>query len=100
MRVMTREEIKKLAELSRIELTEAEIERFTTELSAILSYVSAVQELAGDDVSTEPVLGDRYNVFRPDTATQKADDYTTDILAEMPATEGRYLKVKKILQVE
>jgi aspartyl-tRNA(Asn)/glutamyl-tRNA(Gln) amidotransferase subunit C len=97
---MTREEIKKLAELSRIELTEAEIEKFTTELSAILSYVSAVQELAGDEVPTEPVLGDRYNVFRQDAITEGTDEYTADLLAEMPATEGRYLKVKKILQAE
>jgi aspartyl-tRNA(Asn)/glutamyl-tRNA(Gln) amidotransferase subunit C len=97
---MTREEICKLAALARIELTEAEIEKFTTELSAIVSYVSAVQDLAASTTDTEPKVGDRYNVLRPDVVTELADEHTEVLLAEMPKTEGRYMVVKKILQTE
>ncbi len=97
---MTREEIVHLAALSRIALTEAEVDHFTKELSAILTYVSAVQAIAGDGVEESPSLGDRYNVFREDRVTTESDEYTAALLAEMPATDGRYLKVKKILSVE
>ena len=97
---MTREEILHLATLSRIALTEDEVVRFTNELSAILSYVGTVQELAGDEAPSEPLLGDRHNIFRQDVVTNEPDAYTEAILNEMPETEGRYLKVKKILQVE
>ncbi len=97
---MTREEIIHLAALARIELSEAEIEKFTKELSAILSYVSTVQTLADGMAESTPRLGDRYNVLRADEVTNEPGSYTEDILAEMPATEGSYLVVKKILETE
>lgn len=97
---MTREEIIHLAALARIELSEAEIEKFTKELSAILSYVGAVQTLASGATEAAPRLGDRYNVLRADVVTNEPGSYTKDILAEMPATDGPYMVVKKILETE
>ncbi len=101
MRIMTREEILTLAALARIELTEEEIQRFTTELSAILSYVGAIEALAaGKETDSRPRVGDRYNVFRPDEVTEERDEHTATLLAEMPKTEGRFMVVKKILQTD
>ncbi len=97
---MTREEIIHLAALARIELSEAEIEKFTKELSAILSYVGTVQSLSAGAADAAPRLGDRYNVLRTDAVTNEPDEYTKAILAEMPQTEGRYMVVKKILQTD
>lgn len=94
---MTKEEIQHLAKLARIELTNAEIEKFTTEMSAILEYVSAVTDIVGDDALTAPQVGAKYNVFRKDEVTNEADEYTVALLAEMPQTQGRYMVVKKIL---
>lgn len=94
---MTKEEIQHLAKLARIELTNAEIEKFTTEMSAILEYVSAVTDIVGDDALTAPQVGAKYNVFRKDEVTNEADEYTAALLAEMPQTQGRYMVVKKIL---
>lgn len=100
MRVMKREEIEHLATLARIRLTEAEISALETDLTSILSYVSVISEIAADDVDTEPMVGARFNVFREDEVTNKPDEFTEDILKEMPATEGRMMKVKKILQTD
>lgn len=100
---MTREEIIHLADLARIELTEAEVERFTVELSAILSYVGKVQALVAEvegGVVVSPQVGARHNVFRDDLVTNEPGSYTADLLAEMPKTDGSYLVVKKILQAE
>ncbi len=97
---MTKEEIIHLAALARIELSTAEIEKFTKELSAILSYVGTVQSLAEGSLDTAPRLGDRHNVLRTDAVTNEPEEYTGDILAEMPETEGRFMVVKKILQTE
>jgi aspartyl-tRNA(Asn)/glutamyl-tRNA(Gln) amidotransferase subunit C len=93
---MKQEDVKHLAALARIELSPAEVDSFTTEMSAILEYVSAVQDMAGD-TDTEPKVGARYNVFRPDVVTNVPGEYTDDLLAEMPKTEGRFMVVKKIL---
>jgi aspartyl-tRNA(Asn)/glutamyl-tRNA(Gln) amidotransferase subunit C len=47
---ITREEVLHVAKLARLELTDAEVERLTSELSAILEAVSKVSELDLSDV--------------------------------------------------
>lgn len=98
--LMKREDIEHLALLARIKLTEEEKESMGEELSSIVSYVSTVSDIVSDDTSATPEVGPRYNVFRKDEITNQADEYTEDILAEMPATDGRFLQVKKILKTE
>lgn len=98
---MNKEDVKHLSKLSRIELSEVEVENFTKEIADILSYVSIVQDIAGNNNSdTSLKVGARYNIFRADTVTNELDSYTENILAEMPYREGRYMKVKKILSTD
>ncbi|MEY2665688.1 MAG: Glutamyl-tRNA(Gln) amidotransferase subunit [Candidatus Parcubacteria bacterium] len=92
---MKREEIAHLASLARIRVTDAELEKLEAELSSIVSYVSVISDIAGED--TEPRLGARYNVFRADEVTNESGEYTDALIAEMPEKDGRYMKVKKIL---
>jgi len=94
---MLKEDVAHLARLARIELSETELEKLPEELSSIVSYVSVISDIVGDEADTEPQLGARHNVFRADEVTNEADEYTADLMAEMPATEGRFMKVKKIL---
>ncbi len=93
---MKQEDVKNLAALARIELSPEETESFTSEMSSILEYVSAVKDMAGEG-ALEPKVGARYNVFRSDEVTNEPGKYTEDLLAEMPKTEGGYMVVKKIL---
>jgi aspartyl-tRNA(Asn)/glutamyl-tRNA(Gln) amidotransferase subunit C len=97
---MKKEEIEHLARLARIKLTETELENLETDLSSIVTYVSEVSELVADKADAEPSVGAVHNVFRTDEVTNQADEYTDDIMREMPATDGRFLEVKKILQTE
>lgn len=95
---MKKEDITHLAKLARIELTETEIQNLESELSSIVSYVSAVSDIAADD--TAVAVGDRFNIFRSDVVTNEPNQYTDALLAEMPKTSGRFLVVKKILNLE
>jgi aspartyl-tRNA(Asn)/glutamyl-tRNA(Gln) amidotransferase subunit C len=97
---MTIDEVKHLATLARIELSEEEAAAFTKEMSAILEYVSTVQDIAGEGLSTEPTVGLHHNIFRKDEVTNAPGEYTEALLKEMPATEGRFMVVKKILQTD
>lgn len=97
---MNKEEVVHLAKLARIELGQNEIDAFTTEMSAILAYVSEVKDIAGEVNDGEPKPGARYNVFRKDEVTNEADKYTKELLTEMPKTEGRFMVVKKILNTD
>ena len=47
------EEVREIALLARLELSEQEIERMTTDLDAILGYVDALKEL--DTTAVEPM---------------------------------------------
>ncbi|MEN9920635.1 MAG: hypothetical protein RL538_528 [Candidatus Parcubacteria bacterium] len=95
---MKREDIAHLASLSRIAVTEPELEKLETELSSIMSYVSAISDIAGEQA--DPQVGARYNVFRKDGVTNGEDEYTADMIAQMPHSSGRFLKVKKILSID
>ncbi len=94
---MKREDIEHLATLARIKLTEAESEVLKDELSSIVSYVSTLTAIAGDEAESAPLPGARYNIFKSDEVTNQPDEYTEALLEEMPETDGRYLVVKKII---
>lgn len=93
---MKREDIIALADLARIELSDAEIERFSKEFDDILEYVSEIKGLAG--TSVELAVGKLFNVFREDVDPLPAGAYTEALLEAAPVRDGRYLKVKKVLK--
>lgn len=93
---LTRDDVLKMANLARLELTESEIEGYTDELSTILQYVEMLHDI---DVSglkpTNQVTG-LVNVTRPDVIK----DYgyaTKDLLELLPATENGHIKVKRMI---
>ncbi len=94
---MKREDVVHLATLARIELSESELANLPAELSSIVTYVAVIADIAADSNSAMPEVGPIHNVFRKDEVTNEAGEYTKALLAEMPHTEGQYLKVKKIL---
>lgn len=94
---MEREEIEKLAELSRLRLTEEELTQYQTELSSILDYVSHIQEVSDDVPALTPEDVSVANIFREDEATHEPGQYTDQLLASAPDTKDGYVKVKKIL---
>ncbi len=93
--MITEEEVRKLAELARLELTESEIKEFQKDFGTILEYVSQVQEVATDEVN--PEVSVPHNVMREDKDPYKSGEYTRKIVEQFPDKEGDYLKVKKII---
>lgn len=91
---ITKEEVKNLADLARIEMTEEESQKMTEEVGSILGYVSVVQQFAGGLERDVPILR---NVMREDEVTNKNGEYTDDLLGNSPKRDGDYLVVKKIL---
>jgi len=96
---ITRTDVEKIAELARLELTEAEADSFTNQLSAILGYIDQLNELDTADVSpmshcataeddTGPALRD--DVVRPSLGQQAAT-------ANAPDAEAGYFKVPKVI---
>lgn len=86
-------DIEKLAELSRLTLTEEEKKQYLQDFSSILKYVSEISEVKSGEVQESPTLT---NVMRDDVVEHAAGTYTVALLAAAPATENGYYKVKQV----
>jgi len=89
------QQVRSVARLARLELSESEIEQFAGQLSAILEYFEKLNEL--DTSQVEPLAHclPIHNVFRDDTP--QASLSTEEALANAPQRTGDYFKVPKIL---
>ena len=99
--VMTLSDIKKLADLARIEMTDSEMKGLARDFDSILSYIKQIQEVS--KLGKNALLHenpDNYllrNVMREDVATNEAGLFKDSILANAPDTKDGYLRVKQIL---
>lgn len=91
------DDVKKLATLSRLALTEEEVGKLQTEISAILAYIDTIQKVELPSQTSGSVYLDIENVMREDVPSHEAGEYTNALLAQAPRSEKGYLKVKKIL---
>jgi len=92
---ITKEEIKKIAELARLKLSKEEIEKYTKQLSAILEYMDKLNKLKLDDLIDKSTLDNFYNVTSEDIVIKKSNKI--DLLRNTPDKKDGYIKVKSIL---
>lgn len=92
----TTEEVKKLAELARVQVGNSELEKFTREFDAILAYVGQLEKL---DLSSGKGRGKPplYNVMREDGQPHAPGMNTEKLAEQFPAREGNALSVKQII---
>lgn len=95
---ISKDDIKKLSDLARIEVSEEEAEKLRGDIEEILGYVGQVSQVASSADSKEGIeLGAVINVLREDENPTESGTYTEDIVAQFLDSENGYLKVKKIL---
>ena len=93
---VTRETIEHVANLARLNLTEQEKDKLTTEMADILSWVDKLNELDTTGVEPKAHVIPIHNVFREDIVE---DSYDRDsILANAPVKENGCFKVPKIVE--
>ena len=88
-------QVRKVAKLSRLELSSEEVEEFAGQLSAILDYMEKMNEL--DTANVEPLAQclPITNVLRQDEVKESLG--TDKTLANAPQRDGEFFKVPKIL---
>jgi aspartyl-tRNA(Asn)/glutamyl-tRNA(Gln) amidotransferase subunit C len=96
MAKLTREDVLKLAQLARLELTAEEVEEYQAELSAILQYVEQLGSV--DVMGLEPTnqITGLINVTRED----KVRDYgyqPADLLKNLPNAKDDHIVAKRML---
>lgn len=92
-------DVRHLAHLSRLALSDEECVAYAQDMNAILGYVGQIQEAASSDESMNGQAGSAFvtNVLRDDVVTHTPDQYTDAVVSLAPASDGRYVVVKKIL---
>lgn len=95
----TSEEVRKLASLARITVSDAELQKFVEEFDSILKYVSQLDELQLP-TDTEWELPPLRNVMRKDGEPHEAGLYSEKLAEQFPAREGDALAVKQIITHE
>ncbi len=93
---ISKQEVEHVAQLARLEITEAEKEAFAKQLSSILTYVEKLRELHTDGIEPTATVLEQTNVFREDKSRPSLP--VEKALANAPESEGGYFVVPKILE--
>jgi aspartyl-tRNA(Asn)/glutamyl-tRNA(Gln) amidotransferase subunit C len=92
---ITRDEVEHLARLSRLALSEAELDHFAGQLDAIVNAVARVQEVAADQIPPTSHALPITNVFRDDVIVPPLGAQAA--LDQAPASEQGRFRVPRIL---
>lgn len=93
--MLDQEQVRKVATLARLALTEDEEVQFTQQLGDILGYFEQLKELDTTDVPPTTRAIDVSNVTRPDDLVPFGD--RSALLGAAPDQDGDFFKVPKIL---
>lgn len=96
---LTRDDILKLAKLSRLKIDEAEVATFQAELSEILEYVAQLDNVDVQGVlPTYQVTGltsQDQNAAREDEITEQVSQ--AELFKNLPQTEDQQIKVQRMI---
>ena len=95
MTKITKEEVKKVAHLARLELNKNEINNHAQQLEKILDYIKQLEKIDTDDVHCTTRAIEVVNVFRKDE--NKNSDCNEELLEMGPSRDVEFFKVPKII---
>lgn len=93
---VTEKDIKTVATLSRLSVSEEEMPKYVEQLESILTYVDRLSELDTENIQPTTYALPMQNVFREDVVKPSIDRDLA--LSNAPLKEDGYFKVPKILE--
>lgn len=93
--MISKEEVKHIAKLARLELTESEAEKMQKDLSSILDYFELLKKAPKTSKRAGDLVEEDLNVLRKDESRQSG--LADELLGAAPDKKEEYIKVKAIL---
>ena len=93
---LTKAEVKHIAKLAQLDLTEKEIKKFQKQLSEILDYIGILNELDTKKVKPTSQVTGLENVFREDKPTPSLSQ--EEVLSGTKKTHNGMFKIKAIFE--
>ena len=94
-RALDRDQVRRIAKLSRLNLSQDEIETYTTQLARVLDYFKQLDAIDTTDVAPLDHPLPSANVLRADEPRESLDTETA--LRNAPQREGACFRVPKVL---
>lgn len=88
-------DIRYVAKLAQITLTDEEIERFGAQLGDLLQHVAALERLDTERVGATAQVVESRNILRDDVVRPSLDRET--VLAQAPQRQGNFFRVPRII---
>jgi len=95
MSKITADDVRKVAQLARLDLPDDTIATYTGQLERILDYVDQLQAVDTEGVLPTTRAVEVVNAMREDTVVDT--DVRQDLLDQAPQREGDFFRVPKIL---
>ena len=92
---LTLNDVEKIANLARLELTDAEKQQYLSQLSAILDYAEMLDELDLEDVQPTAHAITRQNIMRDDVAEPSLP--IEDTLFNAPQKQDNQFRIQAVL---
>ncbi|MCD7740433.1 MAG: Asp-tRNA(Asn)/Glu-tRNA(Gln) amidotransferase subunit GatC [Candidatus Gastranaerophilales bacterium] len=92
--MISTDDVKHVAKLARLELTEDEINKYSKQLGDILKYVEQMNEVDTTGIEPMPHAIPVYNVMREDIV--KYEETKEEMMANAPFEENGFFRVPKI----
>lgn len=92
------DEVKHLADLAHMELSEAELKKLQGQMELILDYISQLKEVEIEGV--EPVAGGHQllSVWREEDSPEDQFAFEKDLLLQFPEKDDRFNVVPKVIE--
>ena len=87
-------DVRVLANLAKLEVSDTELAKLESELPAILSFVETIQQVSSDMKEDSP---EHRNILRDDGEPHESGIYSADILAAAPAQRDNQIVVKQVI---
>lgn len=96
MESLTSDEVRYVARLANLYLTDEEVETYRHQLTGILQHVQSLQEI--DTTGVEPTghATDSTTVLRGDDAAAPLD--REEVLGNAPTTSGEFIRVRAVME--
>ncbi|MBI5266109.1 MAG: Asp-tRNA(Asn)/Glu-tRNA(Gln) amidotransferase subunit GatC [candidate division Zixibacteria bacterium] len=92
---LSKEQVEHIAKLARLNLTPAEIEKYTHELTVILSYIDQLQTVNTEGVEVQNQFITAENVFREDVPEPSLP--RSEALRNAPDRDEEYFHVPRVI---
>lgn len=94
---LSKEEVRKIADLANIELSEEELEKYSTQISSILEYVEKLSEIDTEKIEVKAHNVTTQNVFRKDEVTGSLSQEDA-VSNRKKSSKGGYFVIKSTLK--